>query len=368
MVDLIIKENYPLKYLTTMKIGGPARYFLEAKTAEDIKHGIQFSNEQNLPIFILSGGSNVLISDKGFNGIVIYNKIEGFDILNEDIGAVVLKVGAGEIWDSIVERAVKKNWWGLENMTLIPGKIGGLVVQNAGAYGCEISDVVHAVEVFDKKDGHIKFLNKKQCKFVYRDSIFKNFERRYVILNVLIKLVKNGKPKIDYPDVRRYFEKRKIQKPNLHQVRESIVYIRENKLPDPVKIGSAGSFFKNLVLSEISYDELYKKMKKNCAKESVKKLEELKNRFSGDGLIKIPTAYILDVCGLKGFVENGVKVWDSQPLVLANTNNAASAQNVLNMFKKIRQAVYKKTSIQLESEVEFIGFGRQELEEYFKLQ
>jgi UDP-N-acetylmuramate dehydrogenase len=360
-----IRENVPLADYTTMKVGGLARYFVEVENKEELKQFLGWAEEENLPIFILAGGSNLIISDQGFEGLVARVNIKGFEVVKENEQNIVLKIGAGENWDKVVARAVENNWWGIENMSLIHGMMGGIVVQNAGAYGQEIEGVVEKVLVYDQELKQEKELLKKELAFGYRESIFKK-EKKYVILEVFLFLKKKGEPRIDYPDVVKYFQERKIEKPSLEQIREAIIFIRQNKLPDPEKIASAGSFFKNLILNSEEYEILKEKVGNNFGGEALIKLEEMKNKFASNKGIKIPTGWIIDLCGLKGKQMGKVRIYEKQGLVVIN--EGGMAKEVMELFKRVRQEVYQKTGMKLEMEPEMVGFKREEVEGYFKLE
>ena len=368
MSDLKIQENYPLRDLTTMRVGGTALYFVEVKTVKEVEQAIKWSDgKKDVPVFVLSGGSNLVVSDEGFSGLVVYINILGYEKVENGDG-VLIKVGAGEEWDKGVERAVGDDLWGIENLSLIPGRMGAFVVQNAGAYGQECNDVLEKVEVYDKEEEKVTELRNKDCEFSYRSSIFNNKEKgRYIILSVYLRLKKKGEPKIDYPDVIKYFREKGIDTPSLKQIRQAILHIRSNKLPKVEEIGSAGSFFRNLVLNNEEYLILKENILKNFDESMVEKLEELKNKFSRDGKIKIPTGWLVDICGFKGFCLNGICVWHKQALVLVNESGKAQASDVMEVFKKIRQGVYKKTGMKLEMEPELVGFSEEEKEKYFKL-
>ena len=309
--DLEIKENYPLKELTTMKVGGPAKFFAEVEKAEEVDQIIKWAKEKNLLILVLSGGSNMVVSDRGFDGLVIKIGIKGFELLEENKDEVLIKVGAGEVWDELVERVVAKGWWGIENLSYIPGNVGALVVQNAGAYGVEAKDVVESVEVYEIKTGEIMKLENEDCGFNYRKTIFNNQQRGgYIILNIIIKLRKQGKPNLSYVSLAKYFEERNIKELNLRQVRNAVIEIRKNKLPDWKKIGSVGSFFKNLVLTQKEFERLVENLRKNFGQETVKQLNKHMVQArdlnqAGEKSIKIPTAWLIDICGLKGVEVGG---------------------------------------------------------------
>ncbi len=338
-----ILENIPLREYTTFKIGGQARYFCRVKSADDLKAALAFALVKQVPFFILGGGSNVLISDAGFYGLVAKIEIGGVEF-RERGNEVLVAAGAGENWDDLVCETVKRGLWGIENLSGIPGTVGAAPVQNIGAYGVELGDVLHFVEVCDKKSGRVMKLLNNECKFAYRDSIFKNNEgSQYVIVRVALRLKKDRAPNLTYKDVAEYFSKRGIKKPTLAGVREAIIEIRSRKFPALLKVGTAGSFFKNPIVSEDKCVELKKRF------------PELPSFPVGKGKIKISLAWILDhVCGFRGLREGDAGVWEHQALVLVNFGNA-SAREVSELAKKMIDAVKEKTGIDVRPEVEFVS-------------
>ena len=365
--NLDIKENHPLKKLTTFKIGGPARFLVEIGRKEEIKEAIEFAREKKAELLVLGGGSNMLVADKGFNGLVIKVNIKGVKVLKDNDGQVIIKAAAGEVWDGIAGKAIKSGWWGLENMSAIPGDVGGFVAQNAGAYGAECGDVLIQVEIYDTADGQFKRLNKKQCELGYRSSWFSRHREQYIITEAVLKLNKKGRPKLDYPDLKKYFADKKLTRPDLAQIRQAVIQIRRQKLPNWGVYGNAGSFIKNIVLSEAGYQRLRKKFIRNFDQRTSEKLADIKRKFSGSGAIKIPSAFLLDICGLKGARAGGAKVHEKQPLVIVNETGQATADEVMRLFQKIRRMVYEKTGVKLEPEVRLIGFRESERKNYFKL-
>ncbi len=364
-----IEENVPLKYFTTFRIGGPARYFVEAENLQDVKDALAFVEKNNLQTFVLGSGSNILVSDNGFDGLVVVPEIMGIEKVWEDENEVKLKIGSGENWDEVVAYAVAEGLWGVENLSYIPGKVGGVPMQSVGAYGQEAKDIIESVEVYDTVDREMKVFNNEECEFGYRESRFNTRERkRYIILSVVFKLKKSGVSNLKYLDVTNYFKGKGILDPSLKEMREAIVWIRKNKLPDPVVVGNAGSFFKNLVLNEKETDELFKKVKRSSSQEVVDKLIEVKNKLFSPSGFKIPTAFLIDVvCGLKGFQMGGAKVHDRQALVLVNESGNATAREILELAHHVMETVYKKTGIKIYPEPELLGFTQEELESYLKI-
>src|SRR3989338_3310963 len=375
---LKIQENYSLNNLTTIKVGGAARFFARIKNVDELKEALEYAHHHSLNIFVISGGSNVVVSDNGFPGLAIQININGFEVVRENKKDVVLKIGAGEVWDKVVKRAVANGWWGIENLSWIPGRIGACAVQNSGAYGQEISDVIDELKVLEIASGEIKIFEKDECGYGYRTSIFNTGKRdQYIIVAVVLKLKKQGTiskgqginnlAKIDYPDVKKYFEERGLEQPSLQQIRQAIIYIRSNKLPDMSKVGNAGSFFKNIVVSGKEYDDFLEKIRENFGDEEVGKAEELKEKYRLGKEIKILTAWLIDICGLKGAQVGYVKVYEKQPLVLVTEPSKATADEVMRLFRKVRQAVYQKTCMKLLPEPRLVGFTDEELKGYFEI-
>lgn len=364
---LKIRKNFRLARLTTFHIGGPAQYFAEIYTRDELHEALAFAEKLKLPLLILGGGSNMVVSDKGFKGIVLVMRLRHFTIEKETKTYALVRAAAGERWDEVVERAVARGLWGIENLSLIPGSMGAAAVQNIEAYGQEFKSSVVSVEVYDKKTGNIRTLTKTQCGFAYRKSIFNSTQRgRYIILDTLLKLMKHGSPKTAYLDVENYFKERHITKPTLRNMREAIVDIRTHKLPDPQKVGNSGSFFKNVYLTKKEYKLLHSALEKNIPA-ALPKLEELAARFASVKGIKIPTAFLVEACGLKGAQVGGARVHERQALVLINHTGRAKARDVLGLMKKVRQTVFSKTGIAIIPEPDLIGFTAQELAQYFSL-
>ena len=340
-----IQENVLLAPFTTFRIGGAARFFVQVKNIAELKEAVGFAKEKNAPIFVLGRGSNVLISDDGFAGLVIKNEIKG--IVEED--AVRLIAGAGENWDNFVKFTVEeKGLYGLENLSWIPGTVGASPVQNIGAYGAEAKDTIEWVEVLNPTTLKIEKLLNADCQFGYRDSIFKHERKNNIILRVAFLLKKNAKLSVDYKDLQKYFEERKSV-PSLCGVRDAVVEIRKAKLPDTAKIGTAGSFFKNQTISKTDYQKLLEKFPTMPAFPVNEKI------VTGQEQVKIPTAWILDnICGFKGVRRGEVGVYENQALVLVNFGKG-TAKEVKNLADEMVACVKEKTGITISPEVEFVG-------------
>ncbi len=363
-----IKEKINLKPYTTFKIGGFAEYFCEVEDQFDALTAFEFAAEKKLQVFILGGGSNLLISDKGFGGLVVRVINKGIEIISKSQGesesdTIYLKVASGENWDSVVEFAVKNNWWGMENLSHIPGSTGAIAVQNVGAYGQEAKNIIDSVTVFDTKTRQILNLAAKDCGFEYRKSMFNNSQKgRYIIFYITFKLSKTPKPLLEYKDLKKSFSNTQAKTMQLlSEIRQAVISIRDKKFPFPTqaKNGNAGSFFKNLILSGEEYLALKAKVEVTSGSEASQQLENKK--FNEGNIIKIPTAFLMDICDLKNLEEGGAAINHNQPLVIINKNGKATAENVLNLAKKVKNTVYKRLGINIHIEPELLGFSPEEL-------
>ena len=341
-----IQEYVDIKEYSTFSIGGQFRYFTIISSREElISLYATLQNEarfKNIPLFVLGGGSNIVFSDGVLNVFAIKVEIKGFEIINENQNFTDIKVGAGEIWDRVVEKTVLLNLSGLESLSAIPGTVGASPVQNIGAYGAEVKDTILEVEVFDIKSGNIKKLSNEDCKFGYRDSIFKNEARgKYIIMAVIYRLLKVIPLMPNYPGVLKYFDEREIASPSLTQIRDAIIYIRKEKLPNPKETPNVGSFFKNpIVLNKIAY--------------------KIKNEFPNakffpidEDFTKIPAGWLIENAGLKGKSFGNVSVYEKNALVLVNTNNA-NCEDIILARNEIIRIVKDKFGITLEQEPEII--------------
>ena len=362
---MVMQEAEPLKPYTTFKIGGPARYFANAASVEEFREISIFATKIELPLFVLGGGSNILVSDHGYDGVVMHPAHSGIEIAHEDAETVTLEVNAAETWDDLVQYAMERGWWGIENLSHIPGQAGAALVQNIGAYGQQVSDVVRQARVLDIATGTPRVLGAAECGFGYRHSVFNSTERgKLIIVELTLHLAKQGNPQLDYPDVRAYFQERGIQHPSIAEIRQAIVAIRDSKFPVPreERGGNAGSFFKNLNLVESEYASLREMLWRNFPSQVVTRLEEIRNRFPSAGQIKIPTAFLISICDLKGYRIGGAQVNEIQPLVLLNQGGATS-QDVMALAQHVRKTVRERTGMKISIEPELVGFTTQELAE-----
>lgn len=274
-----------------------------------------------------------------------------------------LRIASGEVWDDVVKFAVEHKIWGIENLSRIPGQAGAIAVQNVGAYGQEIKDVLINVEVFDRTTKSIRTLSNEECHFQYRKSIFNTTERnRYVILYTTLRLSTEPNRNLSYPDVKKWFEGN--HEPSLEEIREAIKNIRDKKFPFPAESieGNAGSFFKNSLLTEDQYANLERQFESNLP-EHLDRLRTIRARSEGTE-IKIPSAFILEACGLKGFRRGNVLLNPTQPVVVMNETGEATAAEVLSVVKEVREIVQDKTGLHLYTEPELIGFSAVDLRQY----
>lgn len=341
---MIFEENKILAPLTTMRVGGPARFFKVASNDAEISEAIAFAEEKGRPLFVLGEGSNILVADEGISGLVL--KIAPASLSFEDYpnGHALLTADAGAHWDALVGEAVSKNLCGIENLSLIPGTAGAAPVQNIGAYGAELSGTLEWVEVFNTRTKKKSRLIKEECGFGYRDSIFKkNDGTCLIITRIALLLKKDGALNIGYKDTREYFAARGNAKPTLSEVRRAIIDIRTAKLPDLEKVGTVGSFFKNPIITKSHYDAL-------CAK-----YPGLPGFVLPNEEVKIPLAWILDhICEIKGARRGAVGTHEKQPLAIVNYGGA-TAREIKAFADELARAVKEKTKIMPEYEVSFVG-------------
>ncbi len=339
-----LEENKNLAPLTTMRVGGPARFFSVVSNDTDLVAAVRFAEEKGAPLFVLGEGSNILVADRGVSGLVL--KFGAAKISLEDYpdGHALLIADAGARWDTLVGEAVLKKLYGIENLSLIPGTAGAAPVQNIGAYGAELADTFLWAEAFDARAKKPVRLGKDECDFGYRDSIFKKKDGdSFIITRIALLLKKDGAVNADYKDTRDYFKTRAITNPTLEDVRRAIMDIRIAKLPDREKIGTVGSFFKNPVMTKEQYDAL------------AARYPELPAFPQKDGRVKIQLAWVLDkVCGMKGVRRGAVGTHEKQPLAIVNYGGA-TAREIKDFADELVDVVKEKTGIAPEYEVSLVG-------------
>ncbi len=342
-----IQEHIPLAQYTTFKIGGNARYFCVIQDTGELRKARAFAEKNGVPIFILGGGSNILISDDGFPGLVIKNEIKGIFYEKQPDGKTLMTVGAGENWDVLVEDAVSRGLGGLENLSGIPGTVGASPVQNIGAYGTEVKDFIFAVTAIDQNIGEEKIFSHAECELSYRHSFFKTpAGKKWVITQVQFLLDSSRPISIEYKDLTAYFVGKDTTTLSRNDVREAVLAIRHAKLPELKTLGTAGSFFKNVTISKEQYENLKKKWP-DLPSFSLPIRDNISN-------VKVPLAWILDnICGFKGCRAGEVGVYKNQALVLVNYGNG-TASDITELAQTMQKKVYEMTGITIEPEVEYI--------------
>ncbi len=333
-----VMTNVSLKQYTTMKLGGEARYMATADFADDVVSLYRNARKENLPIFVLGGGSNVITHDEVFEGIVLLNKIKGFEVISETDETTDVKIGAGEVWDEVVEKAIGLGLQGIEAMSGIPGTAGAAPVQNVGAYGQEIADTLISLEAYDSKTDTIVTISADECDFSYRNSIFRDKEKgRYCILNITLRLNKAEPKPPYYASLQKYIDENDIREVNLSVIRVAVLNIRSEKLPDPAELPSAGSFFKNALVEKWKLEELQREY------------SDIPNYAMSDGRYKIPTGWLIDKAGLRGYRSHGMRVYEKNALVLVN-DSATGYDDLAAIREEIVQIVFDKFGIKIEQE------------------
>lgn len=333
-----IHTNIPLKNYVTMKIGGNARFMTDVRIPADVAAICKRAKEQNLPIFILGGGSNTIVRDEGFAGIVVRNRIPGFHVVEETASDTTIQIGAGEQWDDIVKKTVEMNLSGIEALSAIPGTAGAAPVQNIGAYGQEVSETLVSLEAYDMQNDTIVTLSNEDCGFSYRHSIFRGDQAgRYVILTITLKLYKTAPQPPFYKAVQDYMDAHSITIYTPQVIRDCVTAIRTDKLPDPKLQPNTGSFFKNAIVEDWQLNDLRNEY------------PDIPTYDMPDGTFKIPTGWLIEQTGLKGQTIHGMKVHDKNALVLIN-QSAAGYADLAAARAEIIGAVRDKFRIQIEQE------------------
>lgn len=331
-------SNIALKNYTTMRLGGPAMFMAEARTPDEVAEVYHSAKLQSLPVFVLGGGSNVIANDQGYKGVILRMRIPGFDIIADDISSTTIRIGAGEIWDEIVKRTVDMRLSGIETLSAIPGTSGAAPVQNIGAYGQEIADTLQSLTAYDSQtDTHVTLQN-ADCGFSYRESIFRSGQKgRYVITSITLKLFKSSPQPPFYDALQTYFDSHNIHIFTQEIVRNAVIDIRTNKLPDPRLLPNAGSFFKNIIVENWQLDELRANY------------PDMPAYDMGNGKFKLSTGWLIEQTGLKGKIIHGIKVHDKNSLVLIN-ESATSYNDLMAARDEIIGAVRDKFNVLIEQE------------------
>ncbi len=339
--NMQIEENISLKTLNTFGIDVCAAYFSRITSIADIHTFLQHPLYTKVPHIILGGGSNILFTGN-YPGWVLKNEISGINLLHEDSEYVYIKASSGENWHRFVQYCLHKGYAGIENLSLIPGNVGAAPMQNIGAYGVEVKDVIEQVETIEKSSSKAVVFSNKECCFGYRSSIFKTTHKdKYIITGVVFRLHKKAELSITYGAIREELEKMQVSQPDIHAVSEAVCHIRRSKLPDPMMLGNAGSFFKNPVVNFL----LAKNIQQTHSDVPLYPVNETET--------KIAAGWLIEKCGWKGKRKGNCGVHEKQALVLVNYGGA-SGSNILSLAHEITDSVYQKFGIQLEMEVNII--------------
>ena len=335
------EKNYSLLNNNTFGIDESCRRFVEFSSVDELKQLVLSLEDSDRPLLIIGGGSNLLLT-KPFDGTVLHSAIRGTEVVKEDAENVYLRCGSGETWDDIVELAVGNGWYGMENLSIIPGEVGASAVQNIGAYGAEAKDIIYEVEAVEIATGNMVVMLNAECQYGYRQSRFKGeWKDKYVIHHVVYRLSKTFTAATTYGNIQSELECKGITEPTARDIRETIIEIRNRKLPDPKVTGNAGSFFMNPVVERPFYEAL------------AKEYPAMPHYEVDADHVKIPAGWLIDQCGWKGKSLGTAGVHSQQALVLVN-NGGAKGEDIVALSDKIRKDVKERFGIDIYPEVNFV--------------
>jgi len=335
-----MQENISIQAFNTFGIDVKARYYFSLQTLTQLEELASLPAIQSSRL-VLGGGSNVLFT-RDFNGIVIHNQLRGIEVVEEDDDTIWVKAAAGENWHSFVLHCIENNWCGIENLSLIPGKVGASPMQNIGAYGVEIKDVFHELEAWNIQKEQVDTFDREDCQFGYRESVFKHdLKNQYLILSVTFRLSKRPNVNVSYGTIEEVLNTMGVENPGIKEVSNAIIAIRQSKLPDPAEIGNAGSFFKNPVVSD------------NFASRLLSRYPHMPSYKVSEGEVKIPAGWLIEQAGWKGKRFNNYGVHEKQALVLVNYGGA-KGQEIVDLSHEIQRDVQEKFGIIINPEVNFI--------------
>ncbi len=333
-----IKLKYDLSSQNTFRMKVSCECFVEYENVKELE-GLNFDKLPR-PLLHIGEGSNLLFT-RDFPGTVLHSNIEFIKYVDVGFDEVPVMVGAGVSFDNFVEETCRHGLWGAENLSLIPGEVGAAAVQNIGAYGVEVKDIISGVVCFDLKERRKVRFTAAECRYGYRSSMFKEDENkgRYIVTSVLFRLSRKPVPRTEYKGVLEALAGNEPSSPM--DVREAIIKLRRKKLPDPAEIGSAGSFFKNPVVSAAQFA-------------TISPDGSAPHYVLPDGSVKIPAAWMIESCGLKGESEGGAQIYENQPLVIVNATGKATSEDVLSLERKIIDTVKSRFGVELHPEVEHV--------------
>ena len=335
-----IQENLSLKAFNTFGIDKKAQFFTRATTIEELKEALTWAKERGLPLVILGGGSNILLT-RDVLGLVIKVELQGIEVIQEDENQVLVEVGAGVVWHDWVVYCLEKNWAGVENLSLIPGTVGASPMQNIGAYGVEIKDVFHSLKALNRNTQDLEAFDASACKFGYRESIFKHESKdQYIITSVSFRLSKNPEFQVAYGAIQDVLKEKGIKKLSIQAISEAVIEIRQSKLPDPKELGNAGSFFKNPTIPKSKFEDL------------MNTYPAIPGYEVPEG-IKVPAGWLIEQSGWKGKRLGEVGVHAKQALVLVNYGRG-TGEEIKSLSEQVRASVRDQFGIELNPEVNFV--------------
>lgn len=339
-----LQENVDLRRYSTMRLGGRARWLASVTAEEQLPQLVELAKSQNAPWVMIGQGSNIIWRDEGFAGLVIVNQIKGRQVIKDNEREITVRINAGETWDEAVAWTVEQGLSGIESLSLIPGTAGAAPVQNIGAYGTELADVLAEVEAYDTHTGSFGAILKEACGFAYRTSRFKAVDKgRFMITGIVLRLRKASPSPPFYESLRNYFQEQGIAAFTPSIVRRAVIALRKKNLPDPAEIANNGSFFTNPIVSRDQLQDL------------VKKYPAIKNWPLEDGRVKISAGWLLEEAGFRNFhdKQTGMATWPSQALVFIN-EQAKSTADLLTFKRKVADKVQRLFGITLEQEPELL--------------
>ncbi len=338
---LSFQSDVDLTPFNSLHVTARAKSFLSVTSIEQLTEVLSRPDTDPASLFILGGGSNILLVDD-YDGLVLKMDIKGRDVVEEDNEHVWLRIGAGENWHETVLYCVERGWGGIENLSLIPGTVGAAPIQNIGAYGVELEEVFESLEAVNVKTGQSKIFDREDCRFGYRDSIFKNeLKGEYAVAEVVLRLSKKPEVNTSYGAIRSKLEEKGIDKPTIKDISDVVIAIRNSKLPDPSDLGNAGSFFKNPVVSRQKYEHLKSTY------------PEVPGYELNDIEVKVPAGWLIEQAGWKGKVVGKAGTYEQQALVIVN-HGGATGREILDLAGKIRDSVREQFGIELVPEVNIV--------------
>lgn len=333
----MIERNVSLQPYNTFGLSATAKLMARVEDVSSLQAVLADSSLENEERFILGGGSNILLT-KDVDALVIKNEIGGIELLDEDTEAYLIRSGAGVVWHELVMHCIQNNYAGIENLSLIPGNVGAAPMQNIGAYGVELKNVFHSLEAIEIATGDVHTFDANACEFGYRESVFKRkLKGQFIITSVSLKLNRNAKVNTSYGAIEQELERLAISSPNIKDVSQAVINIRQSKLPDPKELGNSGSFFKNPVVETAKFEEL-------------KKVNPTIPGYPARDKTKLAAGWLIEQCGWKGKVVGNTGSHSQQALVLVNYGNATGVE-IFNLSEQIMQSVYDTFGVQLEREV-----------------